>query len=339
MSRENNENEKSAWIWTVVRLSVVAVIFFFLFKSGYLNPAQLKDALNNPFSFLVGLFFVFMSCALSVERWRKLLQAQDISVPYLDAFNLTFIGIYFSTVIPGAVSGDIIKAYYVVRGRGKKPEAIMTIFLDRILGLYTMVCVAGVVILTAWATSMSVVQTALLNDFRIRAVALSIGVIFVTMTMTFAIVSSAKFRTYRLTQWILEHVPFKETVRMLYDVFYIYRQHPRESLQAVFYSFIAQVPLYAGLFMMTRTVNTGSFSIGAGLFIFPVGLMVNAIPILPGGWGQGEAGFEWLFGLFHSSLGAEVAFLFHISTIILAVGIGGGIYLFSKKHYTIKDNN
>jgi len=335
MSKDKKGRMIPAWIWTILRLSVVLVIFYFLFSSGHLDSEQLKAALANPFSFLLGFLFLLVGCAVSAERWRKLLQAQDIRVPYLDAMKLMFIGLFFSTVIPGAVSGDIVKAYYVVRGRDKKPAAIMTILLDRVLGLYTMVCVAGFVILAAWIISITGAGEAVRNDVRIRGVTMFICVIFIAMTAGFAVASNTTLRNSRLMQWILDHVPCKQTILELYDAVYVYRHHPKESLQAIFYSFMAQAPLYAGLYMMARTVNTTGLSIGACLFIFPVGLMINALPILPGGWGQGEAGFEWLFSLFHSVQGAEVAFLFHIGNVILAVGIGGIIYLFCKKEYSI----
>ena len=53
------------------------------------------------------------------------------------------------------------------------------------------------------------------------------------------------------------------------------------------------------------------------------------IPLAPGGLGVGEAGFQGIFLLFGSHQGAEAAILFHAIFFILAIGVGGLIYLVS----------
>ena len=336
MVEEVKKKKIPSWGWTLIRLSVVAVIFIFLFKSGQLDSKNLGAVLSNPAPFLTGVLLLIIGGAVAVVRWQKLLEVQEIVVPYWDAIRLTFIGFFFSTVIPGAVTGDVVKAYYVVRGRKKKAEAVVTILLDRVIGMYTMVVVAIVVILLGWVTTMTGAEEELRNDKKVWAVALFMWAIFLVMTAAFIIASSTKLRESRLIGWFLEKVPFKETVRSLYEAAYLYGRHPREFLMALLYSFIAQGPLYGGILFMARTVHTEGITLGGYLFIFPVGLIVNALPILPGGLGQGEAAFEWLFGLFHSDRGAEVALLFHIAIIIIAIGIGGFFYLLGKKEYDIR---
>ena len=55
---------------------------------------------------------------------------------FRDAVRLGFIGNIFNLVIPGAVGGDVIKAAFLCRMQpDKKPQAVASMVLDRILGL------------------------------------------------------------------------------------------------------------------------------------------------------------------------------------------------------------
>ena len=58
------------------------------------------------------------------------------------------------------------------------------------------------------------------------------------------------------------------------------------------------------------------------------------IPLAPGGLGVGEAGFQGIFLLFGSHQGAEAAILFHAIFFILAIGVGGLIYIVSDLSYS-----
>ena len=62
---------------------------------------------------------------------------------------------------------------------------------------------------------------------------------------------------------------------------------------------------------------------------FPLGLLITAIPIAPGGVGTGHAAFSYLFQLFGSMRGADIFSLYVLSQFVLG-GIGGIVYLKSK---------
>ena len=54
------------------------------------------------------------------------------------------IGLASTLFMPGSVGGDLVKAYYVTKdAANKRPQAVMTIFLDRFIGLLGLLTVAG----------------------------------------------------------------------------------------------------------------------------------------------------------------------------------------------------
>jgi uncharacterized membrane protein YbhN (UPF0104 family) len=63
----------------------------------------------------------------------------------------------------------------------------------------------------------------------------------------------------------------------------------------------------------------------------PIASILNSIPIGPGGLGSGEAFAEWLFMLFGSQNGSEIAAILHIIFILFSL-IGFTIYIKEKRN-------
>ena len=52
---------------------------------------------------------------IAAWRWKLLLDVQGIHAPLYAIFKLTLIGVFFSQIIPGCVSGDIMKLAFVMK--------------------------------------------------------------------------------------------------------------------------------------------------------------------------------------------------------------------------------
>jgi uncharacterized membrane protein YbhN (UPF0104 family) len=105
------------------------------------------------------------------------------------------------------------------------------------------------------------------------------------------------------------------------------------AFKALLLSCVSQLVVFIGMYCLGVVLSVDKLSVTDYLFILPVGFVVNSIPLAPGGLGIGEAGFSALFLLFGSPEGAEFGLLFHIIFFILALGIGGLIYLFTDLSY------
>ncbi len=87
---------------------------------------------------------------ITVVRWRLLLAVQGIRVPLWSLSRLTLIGVFFNLAIPGAVSGDLVKMGYLTRWSGaRRAEGVLTILVDRIIGMLGLFVVASVSVLAA----------------------------------------------------------------------------------------------------------------------------------------------------------------------------------------------
>ncbi len=86
---------------------------------------------------LVTPFFV------TAIRWRNLMRPQGIEMPLGKCLELTFVGQFYSILLPGITGGDLVKIVYAGRLTGSNTKAFITIILDRVIGLVALMAIAG----------------------------------------------------------------------------------------------------------------------------------------------------------------------------------------------------
>ncbi len=325
-----NEKKSHSWVWRIIRIAIVIMIFLFLYATGQLDPAKLKLAWTKPGLFCVAGLIIFFGVLITVERWRVLLKAQGVHLGFWYAIKLTFIGFYFSTAIPGSVSGDIVKAYYLAKGKEGKTVLVTTILFDRLLGVYTMFMISAVAIaITAFKTEIMGLQ-GVWSQASVKTLGFFIVALFLLLTSAGVLFMSQRFRNSLLVEFILSRMPFHETVTKVYDAVHKYGRKAKSIIIAIGYSLAAQAGLFFGIYLLCVLLGIDKMSFADYAFILPVSLMLNSIPLAPGGLGVGEMGFQGVFMLFNSDKGAEVAILFHIVYFAYSIGVGGLIYLFTN---------
>jgi uncharacterized protein (TIRG00374 family) len=144
MTYMKESSSHKAALWIIARLAAVIMIFIFLIYFEMLDFQKVQQMLFQWWTAAAAICFL-TGVIVSTFRWQILLIAVGIRPGIKIVIRLSLIGYAFSTIIPGAVSGDIIKAYYIVKRRSnKRTVAATTILLDRALGLFTMLLTAAV---------------------------------------------------------------------------------------------------------------------------------------------------------------------------------------------------
>ena len=79
---------------------------------------------------------------MTFVRWYLLVRALQLQFRLVDAFRLGFLGYLFNFVVVGSVGGDLFKAIFIAREQpGRRAEAVATVLVDRIVGVYALVLV------------------------------------------------------------------------------------------------------------------------------------------------------------------------------------------------------
>ena len=325
----------SRWIGNFIRFAIVFCIFVFLFTTDKLEFSILKNVLAKPNLFVSATLLIFAGALISVQRWRLLLKVHNVHLGVGSAIKLTFIGQFFSAALPGAVSGDAVKAYYIARDQKQKTALVSTVILDRLIGIYTFVLFATLAVLfTIFCPELLRMQDDLPQQPIIVLFYFIIG-LFALFTSLGIICARKESRVARLLKAILVKLPFHNTFCIVYDAVYEYGHKWKLTLNALFVSLASQIPFYAGMWCLATLLEIKIRTSIVFFLALPACMLINAIPLAPGGIGIGEAGFESIFSLFGSNKGAELAILFHAIYYILSVGVGGMVYLFSN--FTVGD--
>jgi glycosyltransferase 2 family protein len=316
------------WSLNSLKFLLVAGIFVYLYKAGQFDVAKLTKVFDNPGFFVSALFLILLGTVLAVERWRLLLKIQNIQISYWRATQLTFIGLFFSIVIPGAVSGDLVKAYYLAKGQSQKTAPVMSILFDRMLGLYTIIIIAAGTILFGFIKEAMSAQTGLLSQPYAMPLVLFVLGLFGGLTVLVVVFMNKRIGG----AWVEKLIAKMPLSAIVGRIHYAIRQHgsnPGLTFKALIMSIVAQMPGYAGMWCLASILCTHTLALGDFLIALPICLLINSIPLAPAGLGVGEAGFRTVLLLIGFQSGAELAALYHSAVFILAIGVGGLIYLFS----------
>ena len=98
---------------TLIRAGLSVLLIGYLVHVGVLDFSVIGSLHWNVF--WLGFAFIPVSYVFTTHRWLELLKAQNIRLGFWPALQLNLTGSFFSLVIPGSHSGDLVKIYYSVR--------------------------------------------------------------------------------------------------------------------------------------------------------------------------------------------------------------------------------
>ena len=129
----------------LLKILVVGTILIYLVRSGRLNFEKLMLFRDAPEILAMMVAILILAVVpMATFRWWLLLRAIGIQVNPKQTFVLTWIGNFFNTTLPGAVTGDVVKGYYVIKAQEEdgRTRAFMTLLIDRFVGLFGLIVMA-----------------------------------------------------------------------------------------------------------------------------------------------------------------------------------------------------
>ena len=309
------------------KMLLVGSILVYLVRSGRLNFEKLmlfKDA-PEILAMMIGVL-VLVVVPMATFRWWLLLRAIGVQVKPKQIFILTWIGNFFNTTLPGAVTGDVVKGYYVIKAQQEegRTRAFMTLLIDRFVGLF------GLIVMAFLALVLNL--ELILSQERLHSLAWMITVLFggTVVFYTIALFSFKEGRDPFIR--LFQRLPATKISLKVYSAFKSF-QHQKTTLLLTLLLAIGIHTLIALLFFqVANLMGIEDMELATQFFLMPIGLITVAIPLAPGGIGIGHAAFESLYQLVGYSGGADIFNLFII--VQLGVFLLGGIpyFLYSSKY-------
>ncbi len=267
-------------------------------------------------AFLMGAIAIFpVTFLLTAYRWNELLKALDIRIGQGKTFTLNMVGAFYNSFMPGMTGGDLLKAWYVAKHTTHRTRAVMSVLIDRIIGLLALVILGGAMAALQWD----------IPDCR-RVALLSAGLIGLV------IVGLIVFYTPFLRKWtgldfILDRLPMQRQLRKAIEAMEIYRRRPFLVLWTLIITFPVHITV-----IFSATLSGMAFGLPLELpyywVVVPVVVLVGAIPISPQGAGVMEFFAIELTRRHGVTVSQAFALTMSIRLVQMLWNLTGGVFVF-----------
>ncbi|MDR3476693.1 MAG: lysylphosphatidylglycerol synthase transmembrane domain-containing protein [Gammaproteobacteria bacterium] len=262
----------------------------------------------------IALILSFSQLFLSAWRVKMLLASQQIFVGFWRCTIYNAIGIFYSTLLPGAMSGDALRAYYFWQCKQTsnctKSSLIAALVTDRLIGTVALLFV-GLVAATVSAKTMGLSSQSLIL----------LWVAFVGGLGVYLLI--CRSHQYRWKTTGTRFAFIADASKRFLAALDLSAYPPLVLWSSVLFSALIQISSVLVIFLFAVRLGSG-LDFGPVMAVSSIGFLVNALPISPGGLGVGEGSFDFLFGMLGGKYGSNV---FLISRIFLfAPAILGAIF-------------
>lgn len=291
----------------------------------------------DPWLFGLGAACYFLTVLIAGARWWWLLRANGTDVSLQETLRFTWIGVFFNTVVPGATGGDLIKAIYIMkRCPGHRVPVLVSVIVDRVLGLASLAILGAVVVLFALD--------------RFGQIALAIWSVIGGVGLLGLISFSRRLRQLVRLKWLLERLPHRigHLLRLVDQAVFFYRDHKWVIALSLFVGIVNHIVSVLSVVCIGTALGVGMPPFEYFVLI-PVINIVTVLPLGPNGWGVGETAYKYLFSTYGAvhltganaaeamgTRGVALSVLYRLHLTFWSL-LGGLFVLFEKDRVTKAD--
>ena len=307
-----------------IKILVAGALIYWLISSGKLDFKLLGQLKSYPGAVLLAMSISIINFVLISYRWETILRARSqVTLPIIGLLKITWIGQFFSSVLPGSVSGDLVKILYVQKfdPSFSKKFIFASILIDRVMGLSGLILLVGI---SSLFFSGHILENAPamkpllnMNFFLAILVIISFTVFYFFHHVIRKVLT--KFESIALAR------VFSKIISLWDDLVMIKSQ----MLKAIGISLVVQFMGVLVFWSLIHPFVENRMDFVQALAFIPLGLMTLALPVAPSGLGVGHAIFQKLFEFSGIDNGASLFNLYFVVT--LAVNVLGVIpYMLTK---------
>ncbi len=294
-----------------------------------IGPLELWRTLSliHPGAMALSLALMCATLMLGVVRWRMVLEVQGLHLPMRRATGISFVAHFFNSFLLGSTGGDLMKAYYAAREtHHKKTEAVVTVFVDRLIGLWAMLLFA--------ALMMPPNASLLLRHDALSAPALLILIMLggLSAVLSVAFWGGVSRRFPRARHW-LRMLPKGELIERSLDSCRQFGKHKRFLLKTVAISVVINTVWVLQILVLAAGLDL-SIPPAALFVIVPIVFCISALPITPSGLGVRENLFVLMLAIpeigVPKTSALSLSLLAYASSLFWSL-IGGVVYLGLKE--------
>lgn len=299
-----------AWLRGPGLKILVSAVLVGVLVRRYGGDPEFRQTLSglDPASFVLAELVLAAGLVVSALRWKLLLRAAGVALPFGAAVRLYFAAFFFNFLLPTSVGGDVVRAVGASR-KAPLPVVAGTILVERFLGFG---CLLGI----GLAASLLVPSLA-----TARGALLAAAGAFAAGGLALALAPLPEARPHGVLGKVAEGLA--STARE----FRAFGFHPGALAGATALSLVWQGALVLANVLLSDGLG-GLAPLRSLLAVVPVVQAVAMIPVSFGGLGLREMGYEFFF----ASAGLDPAHGVALGACFLGVSValalkGGLVYL------------
>lgn len=267
----------------VARIGAGFALLALLYYWHVIDLGALRVLVARPDILALSLAASLANIPLEALRWHILLRAQGLDLRLGRTTRILATSIFFANFLPGGAGGDLIRGVYIYKAtQGRRASALLSIMVDRLIGLVAFVLLGLGAMLTRPSNGASA------GALELALIALSVAFIAALVVVFLyghhvaqALQRLLSGRSARLAQII------EDTGAALRQ----YGRDPRRMGLALLLSVVIVGFAVAPIVLIAQAMpfaGPSPLDYGiAGLYA----LIANSLPITPGGLGIGEGAF------------------------------------------------
>jgi uncharacterized protein (TIRG00374 family) len=273
------------------------------------------------------------SLALTLVRWYVLVHAQGLPFTLRNAFRLGLVGFFFNTFLPGSVGGDLVKAAGLARSQRRRTVAVATVIMDRVIALWGLIWFVALLGGAFWALGLLDSPASAVSR---RIVVFAAVIVALSAAVWLLLGLLPAWRAERFAGRLAKLPRVGASAAEFWRAVWMYRCQQRSVALALVLSWIGQVGFVFVFYCCVRTLwdpATGSIPTVAEHFLLvPIGLVIQAAPLFPGGAGIGEAGFGGLYTWFGCAAAIAVLGSLVQRVLFWMIGLAGYLIYLRMPH-------
>ncbi|OHB65772.1 MAG: hypothetical protein A2V70_08945 [Planctomycetes bacterium RBG_13_63_9] len=303
----------------VAKLAVAAALVYWLLATGRLDVGAFRSiTLDGSAIWLImaGAVGVLAGQLLMALRLRLLLRSHRLTVSPARTLGLTLIGSFSGAVLPGLVAGDAVKAFYLFGdAAGRRSRALAVVLIDRVVGLYSLFLLGTIALAVAWLTGRAPIESPVLWIAPAAVLAVTAGAVLMAREGHDRIALLGRVR---------DRLPTK-----LGRVFEALRSSSRRpgllaaavGLSLANHALVVLTFWIAGVLLGSDSITGGLPTLGY-FVLSPLAMVMNVVPLTPGGIGITEGAFSLIYASAGSAGGGTIGLLGRLIQYLTFVGGG-----------------
>jgi uncharacterized protein (TIRG00374 family) len=284
--------------FTAARLAAGVAILVYLAKSGVISFGALSKLIVEWPLTVAAMAIFLVDIFLMALRTTWLFRPLGMKLTVGKSMQLTLVSTFFSTFLPGAGGGDIVKLYYATKtSTGRRTEVTTVLLFDRVIGFFAMLILPFffVPLFLPLLKAASLLRTIL---FVIASVSIGMLTVFLLGAFHEGPIRFLARESFALPKW-------RKLASRVLETIGSYRRSPGTLVGALLLSLLANLSVIAITVLAVLALDPAGLS-SKMFLVVPIAQAVNGLPLTPGGLGVGETFLNALFKLAGLHGGAEI---------------------------------